>query len=50
MASVFLSYAGTTPTKDRRSPPYWRKSGQWPNLCFETDMPYDRKAEPAKLK
>jgi tetratricopeptide (TPR) repeat protein len=29
---------------------YWRKSGRWPDFCFETDMPYDCKAEAAKLK
>jgi hypothetical protein len=29
---------------------YWQKSGQWPDSCFETDMPYDCKKEAAKLK
>jgi hypothetical protein len=29
---------------------YWQKSGQWPDFCFETDMPYDCKKEAAKLK
>jgi tetratricopeptide (TPR) repeat protein len=29
---------------------YWRKSGKWPDFCFETDMPYDCKTEAAKLK
>ncbi|HET9810111.1 MAG TPA: TIR domain-containing protein [Sphingomicrobium sp.] len=29
---------------------YWRTSGHWPDFCFEADMPYDCKAEAAKLK
>ena len=29
---------------------YWRTSGKWPDFCFETDMPYDCKAEAAKLQ
>lgn len=29
---------------------YWRKSGNWPDFCFESDLPYDCKAEAAKLK
>ena len=28
---------------------YWRKSGNWPDFCFEPDLPYDCKAEAAKL-
>ena len=28
---------------------YWRQSGQWPDFCFEPDLPYDCKAEAAKL-
>ena len=28
---------------------YWRKSGKWPDFCFEPDLPYDCKAEAAKL-
>ena len=28
---------------------YWRKSNQWPDFCFEADLPYDCKAEAAKL-
>jgi hypothetical protein len=28
---------------------YWRSTGQWPDLCNETDLPYDCKAEAAKL-
>ena len=28
---------------------YWRKSGKWPDFCFESDFPYDCKAEAAKL-
>lgn len=28
---------------------YWRKSGRWPDFCFEPDLPYDCKAEAAKL-
>ncbi len=28
---------------------YWRKSGKWPDFCFEPDLPYDCKAESAKL-
>jgi hypothetical protein len=29
---------------------YWRTSGHWPDFCFEADMPYDCKAEAAKLQ
>jgi tetratricopeptide (TPR) repeat protein len=28
---------------------YWRKSGKWPDYCREPDLPYDCKAEAAKL-
>ena len=28
---------------------YWRKSGKWPDFCFEPDLPYDCKVEAAKL-
>jgi tetratricopeptide (TPR) repeat protein len=28
---------------------YWRSSGKWPDFCFEPDLPYDCKAEAAKL-
>lgn len=28
---------------------YWRKSGKWPDFCFESDLPYDCKKEAAKL-
>lgn len=28
---------------------YWRKSGNWPDFCYEPDHPYDCKAEAAKL-
>jgi len=28
---------------------YWRTSGKWPDFCFDADMPYDCKAEAAKL-
>ena len=28
---------------------YWRKSGNWPDFCFEPSLPYDCKAEAAKL-
>ena len=28
---------------------YWRKSGKWPDFCFEPDLPYDCKKEAAKL-
>jgi len=28
---------------------YWQKTGQWPDLCYETDLPYNCKAEAAKL-
>lgn len=28
---------------------YWRSSGKWPDFCFEADLPYDCKAEAAKL-
>jgi tetratricopeptide (TPR) repeat protein len=29
---------------------YWQQSGRWPDFCFEPGMPYDCKAEAAKLK
>lgn len=28
---------------------HWRSSGKWPDFCFEPDLPYDCKAEAAKL-
>lgn len=28
---------------------HWRKSGKWPDFCSEPDLPYDCKAEAAKL-
>lgn len=28
---------------------YWRKSGEWPDFCREPDLPYDCKAEAAKV-
>ena len=28
---------------------YWRRSGVWPDFCREPDLPYDCKAEAAKL-
>ncbi|MEO5809022.1 MAG: hypothetical protein ABIR51_02940, partial [Sphingomicrobium sp.] len=28
---------------------YWRSSGNWPDFCNEPDLPYDCKAEAAKL-
>jgi len=28
---------------------YWQSSGKWPDFCYETDLPYDCKAEAAKL-
>jgi hypothetical protein len=28
---------------------YWVKTGKWPDFCFEPDLPYDCKAEAAKL-
>lgn len=28
---------------------YWRKSGNWPDFCFKPGLPYDCKAEAAKL-
>jgi len=28
---------------------YWEASGKWPDLCYEPDLPYDCKAEAAKL-
>lgn len=27
----------------------WLKSGEWPDFCFEPDLPYNCKAEAAKL-
>ena len=29
---------------------YWRSSGAWPDFCFDPDLPYDCKAEAAKLQ
>lgn len=29
---------------------YWRTSGHWPDFCFRPDLPYDCKAEAAKLR
>jgi hypothetical protein len=28
---------------------YWRNSGKWPDFCFDPTLPYDCKAEAAKL-
>lgn len=28
---------------------YWQKSGKWPDFCFEEELPYDCKAEAAKV-
>lgn len=28
---------------------YWQKSGKWPDLCNEPDLPYDCKREAAKI-
>jgi tetratricopeptide (TPR) repeat protein len=28
---------------------YWQSSGNWPDFCYEADLPYDCKAEAAKL-
>jgi tetratricopeptide (TPR) repeat protein len=28
---------------------YWRANGQWPDFCFEPDLPYDCRKEAAKL-
>lgn len=28
---------------------YWKTSGKWPDFCSESDLPYDCKAEAAKL-
>jgi hypothetical protein len=28
---------------------YWRSSGNWPDFCDDTDLPYDCKKEAAKL-
>jgi hypothetical protein len=29
---------------------YWQGSGQWPDLCFESDLPYDCKREARALQ
>lgn len=29
---------------------YWRKSGEWPDFCFDPQLPYDCKVEAAKLE
>jgi hypothetical protein len=31
-------------------PDYWRTSGRWPDFCFAADLPYDCRAEAAKLQ
>ena len=28
---------------------YWRSTGKWPEFCFDADLPYDCKAEAAKV-
>lgn len=28
---------------------YWRQSGEWPDFCYRSDLPYDCKSEAAKL-
>jgi hypothetical protein len=28
---------------------YWRSSGKWPDFCQDPSVPYDCKAEAAKL-
>jgi len=28
---------------------FWRKTGKWPDFCFDPDLPYDCKKEAAKL-
>ena len=28
---------------------YWKRSGKWPDFCFEPELPYNCKAEAAKL-
>ena len=28
---------------------YWRKSGHWPDFCFEPGLAYDCKVEASKL-
>ena len=28
---------------------YWQQSGKWPDFCSEADLPYNCKAEAAKL-
>ena len=28
---------------------YWQRSGNWPDFCADPDLPYDCKAEAAKL-
>ena len=28
---------------------YWRETGEWPDFCFNPDLPYDCKTEAAKL-
>ena len=29
---------------------FWSETGKWPDFCFEPDLPYDCKAEAAKLQ
>jgi hypothetical protein len=28
---------------------FWQKTDDWPDFCFEADLPYDCKKEAAKL-
>ena len=28
---------------------YWRTTNEWPDFCFQPDLPYDCKAEAAKI-
>ena len=29
---------------------YWARSGDWPDFCFQPSLPYDCKAEAARLR
>jgi hypothetical protein len=56
--SLFFSPAGAALRRDRRIIPlfarqglfdYWRSTNHWPDFCSEPGLPYDCKAEAARL-
>ena len=49
MAKVFLSYVREDLAKARSIADSLEGAGHWPDFCSEPDLPYDCKAEAAKL-